>query len=240
VAAPAHVHHLHSEDTVLRIPRIPLFIGTVVVAALAGAAPALASSVTITAPAAAGADTLINIVYSGSADSPGTSDVTGTGDNMSLRTFFEPGATSCGSTSAEEKARPKAQFDGNNFIISPAPYSLTSTATFTTPAIYRVCAYLENGLNGDTSPPVAFAETVINIGDAPIPCTVPAVTGLTLASATKKLKAAGCAVGTVKKPKKWKNKKLIVNQQNKPKGTPGANGMRINLVLIVKPTKKKK
>lgn len=224
----------------MRLPRIPLVIATAVVAVLAGAAPALASSVTITAPATAGADSLVNIVYSGTADAPGTSDVTGTGDNMSLRTFFEPDATSCAGTSAEEKARPKALFDGNNFIISPAPYSLTSTATFSTQANYRICAYLEIGLNGDTSPPVAFADAVITIGDAPIPCTVPSVTGLSLASATKKLKAAGCAVGTVKKPKKWKNKKLVVNQQSKPKGTPGLNGMRVNLVLIVKAAKKKK
>ena len=234
MAGPAHVHHLHSEDTVLRIP---LFIGTVVIAALAGAAPALASSVTITAPATAATDMLFNVVYSGSADAPGTSDVTGTGDNMSLRTFFEPGASSCGATSAEEKARPKAQFDGNNFIISPAPYSLTSTATFTTPAIYRVCAYLEIGLNGDTSPPVAFADTVINVGDAPIPCTVPSVTGLSLVSATKKLKTAGCAVGKVTKPKKSAKKTLIVKSQSRPAGAPGVNGTKINLVLKVKSKK---
>lgn len=222
----------------MKLPRIPLVIGTAVVAVLAGAAPALASSVTITAPATAGADMLVNIVYSGTADAPGTSDVTGTGDNMSLRTFFEPYATNCAPTSAEQKARPKAQFDGNNFIISPAPFSLTSTATFTTPAIYRVCAYLEIGLNGDTTAPVAFADTTINIGDAPIPCTVPSVTGLTLASATKKLKSAGCAVGKVSKPKKPGKKTLIVNTQSKPKGTPGANGMKVNLVLKVKPKKK--
>ena len=238
MAGPAHVHHLHSEDTVLRIPRIPLFIGTVIIAALAGAAPALASSVTIAAPATAAVDMTISVVYSGSADAPGTSDVTGTGDNMSLRTFFEPGAASCGGTSAEEKARPKAQYDGNQFIISPAPYSLTSTATFTTPAIYRICAYLEIGLNGDTAPPVAFADTVINVGDAPIPCTVPSVTGLSLVSATKKLKTAGCAVGKVTKPKKSGKKALIVKSQSRPAGAPGVNGTKINLVLKVKPKKK--
>ena len=238
MAVPAHVHHLHSEDTVLRSPRIPLLIAAVVIAALAGAAPALASSVTITAPATTPADMTINVVYSGSADAPGTSDVTGSGDNMSLRTFFEPGASSCAGTSAEEKARPKAQFDGNNFIISPAPYSLTSTATFTTPAIYRVCAYLEIGLNGDTSPPVAFADTVINVGNAPIPCTVPKVTGLTLAAATKKLKTAGCAVGKVKKPKKTGKKVLVVKSQDVSATVVFEAGRKVNLVLKVKPKKK--
>ncbi len=224
----------------MRISRIPLFIGAVAVAALTGASPALASSVTITAPATAAADMTIDVVYSGSADAPGTSDVTGVGENMSLRTFFEPGAANCGATSAEEKARPKAQFDGNSFIISPAPYSLTSTATFSAPAIYRVCAYLEIGLNGDTSPPVAFADTVINVGDAPIPCKVPSVVGLTLASATKKLKTAGCAVGKVTKPKKSAKKKLIVKSQSRPEGAPGVSGTKVNLVLKVKPAKKKK
>jgi hypothetical protein len=234
VAAAAHVH-LHSEDTVLRIP---LFIGTVVIAALAGAAPALASSVAITAPATAATDSLINVVYSGSADAPGTSDVTGTGENMSLRTFFEPGASSCGSTSAEEKARPKAQFDGNQFIISPAPYTLTSTATFTTPAIYRICAYLEIGLNGDVVPPVAFAEAVMNVGNAPIPCTVPKVTGLTLATAKKRLTTAGCALGKVKKPKKTGKKVLIVRSQDPTETVVFEHGRKINLVLKVKPKKK--
>ena len=230
--------HMHSEDTVLRIPRIPLFIGTVVIAALAGAAPALASSVTISAPATAATDMLINIVYSGSADAPGTSDVTGSGDNMSLRTFFEPGASSCADTSAQEKARPKAQFDGNQFIISPAPYSLTSTATFTTPAIYRICAYLEIGLNGDVVAPVAFADAVMNVGNAPIPCTVPKVTGLTLAAATKKLTTAGCAVGKVKKPKKTGKKVLVVKSQDVADTVVFEHGRKINLVLKVKPKKK--
>lgn len=223
----------------MKLPRIPLVIATTVVAALAGAAPAVASSVTITAPATAAADVTIDILYSGVADAPGTSDVTGVGQNMSLRTFFEAGASACAPTSAEEKARPKAIFDGNQYIESPAPFSLTSTARFLTQANYRICAYLEIGLNGDTSPPVAFADAVITIGDAPIPCTVPAVTGLTLASATKKLKAAGCAVGKVTKPKKPGKRTLIVNQQSKPKGTPGLNGMKVNLVLKLKPKKKK-
>ena len=195
---------------------------------------------TISAPATAASDMTINVVYSGSADAPGTADVTGTGENMSLRTFFEPNALNCAPTSAEEQARPKAQFDGNSYIVSPAPYSLTSAATFTVPANYRVCAYLEIGLNGDTTAPVAFADTVINVGDAPIPCTVPSVTGLSLAAATKKLKTAGCAVGKVTKPKKSAKKKLVVKSQSRPAGAPGVNGTKINLVLKVKPAKKKK
>jgi len=237
VAVPAHVHHLHSEDTVLRSPRIALLIAAVVIAALAGAAPALASSVTITAPATAAVDMPVDVVYSGSADAPGTANVNGSGDNMSLRTLFEPGATSCAATSAEERARPKAQFDGNLYIASPAPFSATSNARFAAAAIYRVCAYLEVGLSGDTAAPAAFADAVINVGNAPIPCTVPSVTGLSLASATKKLKTAGCAVGKVTKPKKSAKKKLIVKSQSRPEGAPGVNGTKINLVLKVKPKK---
>jgi len=222
----------------LRLPRIPLLIGTSAVALLAGAAPALASSVSITAPATAAADVPVSIVYAGSADAPGTSDVTGIGENMSLRTFFEPGASNCAPTSAEEKARPKAQFDGNQFIESPAPFSLTSTVRFASSGIYRFCAYLEVGQLGDTSPPAAAAEAVVNVGDAPIPCTTPSVTGLSLAAATKKLKAAGCAVGKVTKPKRSAKKTLVVKSQSKPEGAPGATGMKINLVLKVKPKKK--
>ncbi len=217
----------------------PLLVGAcAVVAVLVGASPALASTMTITAPATALTDSLVKITYAGMADAPGTTDVTGTGDNMTLRTFYERNATSCAPTSAGEKARPEAKFDGNTFVESPAPFSLESTATFTTTGNFRFCAYLEAGLNGDNAPPAAAAETVIQVGAPPIPCTVPKLKGLTLTAAKAKLKTAGCTLGKVTKPKKSGKKKLIVRSQDQADGNRYATGFKVNIVLKVKAKKK--
>lgn len=208
------------------------------IACLGVASPANAASVTVQVPASAEIGKTTSITYAGVADSAGTAELTGTGQNMQLRTFYQRDAAACQPTSSAQRTAPGSKFDGDMFVESPAPFSLTSTTIFDTAGTYRVCAYLEVGLTNDTSPPAAFGEAVLRVGAPPIPCTVPKVSGLTLASATKKLKAAGCAVGKVSKPKKVSKKaKLVVRSQSVEPSVVLASGFKVNLVLKVKKKK---
>lgn len=213
-------------------------------AAIAGgllaAVPAGAATLAVQVPANAEIDKPANIVYSGMADAAGTVEVTGSGQNMTLRTFYvKGGGVSCSPTSAEQRARPDSKFDGDQFVESPAPYSLTSTITFAERGTYKFCAYLEIGQANDTSPPAAFAEAVLTVGGPPIPCVVPKLGGLSLVSATAKLKAAGCALGKVSKPRKVAKKaKLVVRSQSVAPEVKLGSGFKINVVLKVKGKKK--
>ena len=63
-----------------------------------------------------------------------------------------------------QRTAPNSKFDGDTFVESPAPFSLTSTIVFEQAGNYRFCAYLEIGLTNDTQPPAAFAEAVLRIG----------------------------------------------------------------------------
>ncbi len=228
------------------ILRSRLLIGAcTVLASLVVAAPALATStLTVQAPARTEPDKAIDVTFSGFADAPGTAAVDGTGANMTLRTWTERNASNCEATAAAQSTRPDAKFAGTGFIESPAPYTLTSTVLFAANGAYRICAYLEVGQTADaaanTGPPAAFSETVVQVGDPPPPCTVPALSGITVAAATKRLKSAGCALGTVKKPRKTGRKTLVVKSQSKSSGTRLEAGAKINVVLKIKPAKKKK
>ena len=209
-------------------------------ATFAVAAPAWASTMTIEIPNGAEISKPVNVTYAGVADAPGTTEITGTGPNMQLRTFLQRDGA-CQPTSAAQRVAPGSKFDGDTFVESPAPFSLTSTIVFEQAGTYRICAYLEVGLSNDTLPPAAFAEAVLKVGAPPTPCTVPKVRGLSLASATKKLKAAGCTLGKVSKPKRVsKRAKLIVRSQSVEPSVVLAPSFKVNLVLKVKPTKKKK
>ncbi len=211
-----------------------------IAATFALAAPAGAATLSIEIPNGSEINKPVNITYAGFADAPGTTDITGTGPNMQLRTFYQKDAASCQGTSAAQRTWPNSKFDGDMFVESPAPFSLTSTVVFEQAGNYRFCAYLEVGLTNDTQPPAAFAEAVLRVGAPPIPCTVPKVKGLTLASATKKLKTAGCTLGKVSKPKKVSKKaKLIVRSQSVEPTVVLAPAFKVNLVLKVKPKKKK-
>lgn len=203
-------------------------------AAFVVAAPAVASTMTVEVPASAETGKPVNIVYSGTADAPGTTDVTGSGPNMQLRTFYQTDGGACQPTSAAQRTAPSSKFDGDTFVESPAPFSLTSTTVFEQAGNYRVCAYLEVGLTNDTQPPAAFAEAMLRIGAPPIPCTVPKIRGLTLTSATKKLKTAGCNLGKVSKPRKVSKKaKLVVRSQSVEPSVVLATGFKVNVVLKV-------
>lgn len=205
------------------------------VAALVVVAPAGASTLSIEIPTSSEIAKGVTITYAGMADAPGTTDVTGTGPNMQLRTFYQRDAAACQPTSAGQRTWPGSKFDGDMFIESPAPFSLTSTITFETAGNYRICAYLETGLTNDTKPPDAFAEALLRVGAPPLPCTVPKVSGLSLASATKKLKTAGCNVGKVSKPKKVSKKaKVVVRSQSVAPSVVLAPGFKVNLVLKAK------
>lgn len=212
-----------------------------VAATLLAAVPAGAATVSVQVPANAEIDKPTNVVYSGLADAAGTVEITGSGQNMTLRTFYLKGSgTSCSPTSAEQRARPDSRFDGDQFVESPAPFSLTSTITFAERGVYRFCAYLEIGQSNDTSPPTAFAEALLTVGGPPIPCVVPKLSGLSLATATTKLKSSGCALGKVSKPRKVAKKaKLVVRSQSVAPEVKLGAGFKINIVLKVKAKKKK-
>jgi hypothetical protein len=197
------------------------------IAALAAAAPAGAATLTIQAPAASSPTALTNVVYAGSVD----------GDPMMLRTYYEQNAASCGATSAEQASRGNSQFDGSQYLTPENPaFNVTSAVTLTT-GIFRFCAYLETGLEGAGLPPVARAEAVVNVGNVQPGCKVPNVRKLTLAAATKKITAAGCKLGKVKKPKKAGKKKLIVGDQSSPPGLKVQAGAKVDLTLVVKKKK---
>jgi len=153
---------------------------------------------------------------------------------MTLLVFYQPNAPSCAATAAAQRASANSQFDAQQYIAAPAPFSFTSTLQFANAGAYRFCAYLETNPAVDTAPPTAFAQAVLQVGAAAKPCTVPQLRNLTLAAATKKLTSAGCALGRVTKPKRAGGKKLVVRSQSKPTGTALAAGAKINLALKVK------
>lgn len=202
---------------------------------------ALAASVSIQLPQTPIAGKPVEVGYSGVADLPGTATIDGTGANATLRTFYERNLATCAGTSAEQKARPNSKFDGNQFIETPAAsYSFTSKITFADPGSYTFCAYLEVGLSGDTAPPVAAAQSTMLVTATPIPCTVPKVIGLSLASATAKLQKNGCALGKVTKPRGVKASKLVVKSQGTEPTVVLATGFKVNLTMKTKAKKKKR
>ena len=218
------------------MPQRILIAICIAAASFAVAAPALAASVSVQAPATAEAGKAVDVVYSGLADAPGTLDPNGPGGrDMTLRTFYERGAASCAATSAEQRLRRESKFDGNQFIQTPAPFNLTSSVQFPASGAYRFCAYLEVGQSGDVEPPAALAEAVVQVGAAPIPCVVPKIRGLSLTSATSRLRASGCALGKVSKPKRVSRKaKLVVRSQSVEPDVRLATGFKVNVVLKVK------
>lgn len=67
-----------------------------------------------------------------------------------------------------------------------------------------------------------------------IDCEVPKLTGLTLTKAKKRLRAAGCGIGKITRPKKrprGKGFKLVVKKASERPGTVRAEGTRIRLTL---------
>jgi hypothetical protein len=218
--------------------RLPVLLVLLSTAGLTAAAPAAASTVAIKAPETAIVGKTVQVVYEGFGSGAGTTELTGTGPNMMLRAFMERNGSGCTVTSAEMRTR--AKIDADQFIETPAPYSLTSNVTFTETGEYRFCAYLEVGLSGDTAPPAAFTQAVIRVNDAPKPCVVPKVTGATLATASTRLRNAGCTVGKVSRPKGVKRSaKLVVRSQSVEPTVVLASGFKVNLVMR-KPGKKKR
>lgn len=193
-------------------------------AALAAAAPAGAATLTIQAPATSTPTVQTNVTYSGTIDA----------DPMMLRAYYEPNAASCGATSAEQAGRSTTKPDGSQYLTPDNPSFSVTSALALPMGTYRFCAYLETGLEGMGLPPVAHAETVVQVGEAPPGCRVPNVRKLTLAAATKKITDAGCKVGKVKKPKKAGKRKLVVGDQSSPPGLKVQAGAKVDLKLVAK------
>jgi hypothetical protein len=184
-----------------------------------------APSIAIEAPAETTADTAVNVTYSGRVEP--TVDMP-----TSIRMYYQKNATSCGATSAEQKGRAGSIFDGWQVFNEPAPFSLTSPLTFAEGGKYLFCAYLENGQASENSPPVLFAQAVIDVTGPKIPCNVPNLRGLTLTQAKSKLLNTGCKLGKVTKPKKAGKRKLVVADSSPPARVRGLTyGTKINLTM---------
>lgn len=215
----------------------------VAAAAVLAAVPASASaaSVGILGPAGVVVEKPVDVKYQGIADAPGTAVLHGVGPNMMLRVYQERDGKSCEPTSAAQKAKANVKLDGTQYIESsneaPQPFDLTSKIVFDAPGAYRFCAYLEVGISAENEPPAAFSEAVINVARKPIPCTVPRMVNLTLATATKRLIDNGCSLGKVSRPKRSAKKKLVVRSQSVEPQVVLATGSKINLVLKVKGAK---
>ncbi len=216
--------------------RTRLILGTslVVVALMAGIGSAVAApSITIQAPATAAANTDVNLTYSGLAEAP-TADATGA---MLFHSFYELGAANCAPTAAAQRARPNSKFEGQQYTSAPAPtpFSYTSTLFFPQEGTYRVCAYLGVYPVDENAAPASLAEAVVQVGAASTPCVVPNVRGLTLKSATARLKVAGCVVGRVFKPSRVPKKRtLIVKSQSVKADVMVAAKSKVNLTLRLK------
>lgn len=229
----------------MTVRRLTITAAIATVAAIAAVpASASAASVGILGPAGVVVEKPVDVKYQGVADAPGTAVLHGVGPNMMLRVYYERDGKTCEPTSAAEKAKPNVKLDGTQWIESsneaPQSFDLTSKVVFNDPGAYRFCAYLEVGLTAENEPPAAFSEAVINVARKPIPCTVPKMTNLTLATATKKLIDNGCSLGKVSKPKRSAKKKLVVRSQSVEPQVVLATGSKINLVLKVKGAKTKK
>jgi hypothetical protein len=68
----------------------------------------------------------------------------------------------------------------------------------------------------------------------PRPCVVPKVVGKKLKAAKRKIKAAGCTVGHVMKPRGLKGKALVVKSSNPPAGTTKRAYAKVHLKLGLK------
>ena len=65
-------------------------------------------------------------------------------------------------------------------------------------------------------------------------CKVPRLRKLTLAKARKRLKAAGCRVGKVRKPRGVKASRLVVRKQSRRAGSTASRSAKVNLTLARK------
>lgn len=71
----------------------------------------------------------------------------------------------------------------------------------------------------------------------PAACLVPKVAGMKLKAAKKKIRAANCTVGKVRKPKGLKGKALVVKSSNPAAGATKPAGAKVHLKLGPKPPK---
>ena len=203
------------------------------VALMVGAGSAAAApSISVQAPATVAANTDVNLVYAGVADA-GNAGATGA---MLFHAFYELGAANCAPTAAAQRGRPNSKFDGQQYIgaPTPTPFSVTSTVFFPTEGAYRVCVYLGVWPGDEAAAPAAFSEAVVQVGAASTPCVVPNVRGLTVKSATARLKVAGCVVGRVFKPRKTGKKTLVVKSQSVKADVMVAAGSKVNLTLRIR------
>jgi Divergent InlB B-repeat domain/PASTA domain len=86
----------------------------------------------------------------------------------------------------------------------------------------------------------AAAPSLAPPASAPARCLVPKLGGKTLKRAKAALKAAGCSLGKLTRPKRSKGKALRVRSSSPPAGTALAAGAKVGLRLGAKPRAKKR
>lgn len=116
-------------------------------------------------------------------------------------------------------------------LVVKAPETTTLPPVVTTPVVTTPPA---------VTPPVAAPPVALPPppGKAAVKtCRVPKLTGLTLAAAKKKLKAAGCAAGKVTKPRK--GSRLVVSRQGRKAKAVVPAGTKVTLTLEARRVKKR-
>lgn len=205
-----------------------------VLAVLGVAGPAAATpSISIKAPASTTANTDVNLTYSGVAESDGTAE-----GAMVFHSFYEIGAAGCAPTVAAQRSRPAAKYDGQQYVSAPTPtpFSIESVLAFPSEGSFRVCVYLSKYPVDENAAPAATTEAVVQVGRGAGPCVVPNVRGLSLKTATNRLKVAGCVLGRVFKPSRVPKKRtLIVKSQSVKPDLMVASGSKVNVTMKLKP-----
>ena len=114
----------------------------------------------------------------------------------------------------------------------------TVTHVYTTPGVYPVMVSAVDG-GGNTSTQLGAIAITAAPKPPPPTCTVPQLVGRKLKAAKRKIRAAGCKVGTVTKPKGHKGKRrrvLVVKSSSPAAGARPADGT-VDLRLGPKPRK---
>jgi PASTA domain len=176
-----------------------------------------------------------------------TATLSGSADRTDfLDLYFQPNSTPCAATTDEEKSEVDAgamsgsgAFESavNGGTVGQGPFSEDAAATFDTPRVYRLCAYLtpdDDPAGNDQGPPDATATTLLTIRAGSSPpkpkaCVVPHLAGKPLSAAKRALAAAGCRLGSVRRvPAKRRQRGRVLSQHPSP-GKRLAPGAKVNV-----------
>jgi len=151
---------------------------------------------------------------------------------------FAPCASPAEYTVGEGTHQFQVRAKGPSGLVDPTPAAWSWTVGATKPPVEEPKPPTDTptptGGNGQTTDPTQPPPP-----PPPPTCTVPRLVGKTLAKAKTALTGAGCTLGTVKKPKARKGKRLppLVVKSSTPAAGAQLNGGKVHLTLVPKPRK---